>query len=93
MRKIAAILCVVLLLSLNMGCGDARTINGTLHSTYGIFNPGDKDPDVCYRVIFGNIVWSVLLFETIIMPVYFVGWSMNEPIPGCIPYQRKEISS
>ncbi len=93
-RRIAAILCAALMLSLSVGCGDGQTINGTYHETYGLFNKAEvKDPDVCYRAVFGNIVWAVILIETVIFPVYFVGWSMYEPIPDedCTPYQRQEI--
>jgi hypothetical protein len=91
--KTAAVLCAVLMLTLSMGCGDGQVINGEYHDTYGLFNaPSNKDPDVCYRAIVGNIVWSVIGIETVILPVYFIGFSMYEPIPDedCTPYQRKE---
>jgi hypothetical protein len=35
---------------------------------------------MCYEIIPGNVVWSVILIETIIAPVYFVGFSMFEPV-------------
>lgn len=95
MRRVIAILCAVLLLSLSVGCGDAQVINGTYHDTYGLFNQVKKDPKVCYRVIVGNVVWSVLLIETFFMPLYFVGWSFFEPNPDedCIPYRNPGRSS
>jgi hypothetical protein len=35
---------------------------------------------MCYEASFGNIVWSVLTIETVILPVYFIGWSIFNPI-------------
>ncbi len=47
-RRIAAILCAALMLSLSVGCGDGQTINGTYHETYGLFNKAEvKDLGVC----------------------------------------------
>ena len=64
------------------GCGDGRLINDTWHGTYGFANQNtDKDPKVCYKLIVGNLVWSVLLASTIAAPIYFVGWSLFEPAP------------
>lgn len=79
MRKIVTfLLCFVLLCSL--GCGDGRRINGSYHDTYGVFSLEKKDPEVCYTMIVGNVVWSVLLVETLIAPIYFIGWSLWEPV-------------
>ena len=92
MKNIIAVLCVLLMLTLSMGCGDGKTINGEYHDTYGLFNEAEnKDPDVCYSVIVGNIVWSIILIETVVMPVYFIGFSMYEPVgdENCTPYQRR----
>ncbi len=79
MKRYTAVLCAVLMLALSMGCGDGMTINGEYHDTVGIFTLDEKDPDVCYTVIVGNVVWSVLLVETLVFPVYFVGFSIMEP--------------
>ena len=39
-----------------------------------------KNPDIEYEPIWGNIVWGIILIETIIAPVYFFGFSLFEPI-------------
>jgi len=31
-------------------------------------------------MIWGNIIWGVILFVTVIAPIYFFGFSMFEPI-------------
>jgi hypothetical protein len=72
------------------GCGDNLTVKQTLqtpqgqveqrvtYETVGIFN--DKNPEIEYEVIVGNVVWAIILFETIIAPIYFIGWSLQEPV-------------
>lgn len=59
-------------------CGDAKVIDGVEYGTVGAFT--DKQPGIEYQAIYGNAVWSVLLVETIILPIYFIGWSLEEPI-------------
>jgi hypothetical protein len=79
MRQTAAVLCVLLMLTVSMGCGNSKVIDGERHDTVGVFTLDERDPDVCYTVIVGNVVWSVLLIESVVFPVYFVGFSILEP--------------
>jgi hypothetical protein len=73
---IALVACVML-----AGCGDSKVLEGTKYPTYGFLTEqADKDPNVRYRLIMGNVIWSVLLVETIAAPVYFVGFSLYEPV-------------
>mgnify|MGYP003152316627 CR=1 FL=1 len=52
------------------GCGDAKVINGVKYDTYGLLDEGEKkNPDIEYRIIVGNVVWSLILAETIYEPV------------------------
>ena len=71
-----AVFCVTIL-----GCGNTKNINGVTYDTYGLFNQADKKNDaIQYRIIIGNIVWSCILVETIIAPIYFLGFSIYEPV-------------
>lgn len=79
MKRTISMLCVALILMLSVACGDGRTINGEYHDTYGLFSQNEKDPDVCYTTIAGNVVWAIILVETIVAPVYFIGFSLYEP--------------
>jgi len=80
MKKVVAVM-VVLSMLLIVGCGDKMVIEGRTYDTYGILNMDEsKNPDIQYKLIVGNVVWSILLFQTIVMPVYFVGWSLYEPV-------------
>lgn len=78
LNKLALILAVVLLM---VSCGDMKVINGVQYDTYGLLNANQKkNPDVEYEIVVGNIIWSVLLFETIGAPIYFIGFSLYEPV-------------
>lgn len=74
--KIAAALAVVLSLS---ACGDSKRVCGRMYDTYGLLSDDEKHPDIHYTAIAGNVVWGILLSETIIAPVYFFGFSLYEP--------------
>ncbi len=89
-KKIMSILLVISFLFV-FGCGDSKVIkvpgNTTTgykyveFDTYGLFNQNDKkNPKIRYRLIIGNVVWSVILVETIIAPIYFLGFSLYEPV-------------
>ncbi len=84
MKLIAAMLLVATL----AGCGHplvAMTPQGWKeYPTVGLFNEEKRSNDVCYELSMGNVIWSIILIETIVFPVYFVGWSIFNPIP-CKP--------
>ena len=71
-----------------MGCADNKTMHGMEFETYGIVNKNEiRDECVKYKVSVGNMVWSVLTLQTLILPIYFVGYSLWEPESykkGCI---------
>lgn len=61
-------------------CGRPQTFNGKDYPTYGLFNEaGSHSNNICYTTSIGNIVWSILLIETVIFPVYFIGFSLYNP--------------
>lgn len=63
------------------GCADTKVIDGVEYDTYGIVNASEKkNPDIEYRFVIGNAIWGVVLFETLIAPVYFYGFSIYEPV-------------
>ena len=74
------ILALTLISFLLIGCGDTKVIDGIEYGTVGLFTK-DKMPDnIQYEVIVGNVVWSCILVQTIFAPVYFVGFSIWEPV-------------
>lgn len=80
MKKILPILllsCVLI-----FGCSsDYKTKDGKVFGTYGLLNKDEvKNENVQYKVCVGNIIWSCLLFHTVIGPVYFIGFDYMEPV-------------
>lgn len=79
MKKVMVVMLVLSLLAL--GCGDTKVIDGIKYDTYGLIDKEEKrNPDIEYKLITGNVVWGILLFETAIAPVYFFGFSLYEPV-------------
>lgn len=92
MKRGLHFLSILLMTATLAGCGNPRTICGTTYDTYGILNADDKkNPDIEYRVSWGSVILGIILFETIVAPVYFFGFDLFEPvgtkqkIKGAIP--------
>lgn len=78
MKKLIAGLLITTLL---VGCGRPIVVDNKEYPTYGLFNENtEKSKNMCYEVSVGNVVWSILGIETIIMPIYFIGFSLFNPI-------------
>ena len=39
-----------------------------------------RDPGVIYTIPFANVLFAIVLCETIVVPVYVVGWDLYEPL-------------
>jgi hypothetical protein len=77
-RTLVAALMTTLMLS---ACANPREIGGVTYDRYGLFNADEKkNPDIEYHIVVGNVVWSVILVETVIAPLYFIGFALYEPI-------------
>jgi hypothetical protein len=62
-------------------CGNDKTIDGKNYETFGVFNQeSQKDPKILYEVSAGSVIWAIILSETIIVPVYVIGWDLWQPI-------------
>jgi len=76
-------------------CGaEEKTIDGVKYGTYGVVNATEmKNPNIHYELSGWSIFWSIVFSETIIAPVYFIGWDLYEPIskkdPNWVPGQVK----
>ena len=81
MRYAANIFIVFILIFSLSGCADRKTINGRTYDTYGVFSEGStRNGAIEYEVSIGNVIWGILLAETIIAPVYFFGFALFEPV-------------
>lgn len=62
-------------------CSDPKVIGGVTYETYGLLNQDEvKNPDIQYHLVMGNLIWSIVLAETVVAPVYFVGFDLYEPV-------------
>lgn len=82
MKNLLIILMTVLILT---SCAESQTfiIDGeeTIVEPYGWANKQvHKNDSVVYEVSVGNVVWSILGFETIVIPVWLSGWELYEPV-------------
>ena len=94
MKKALNIGMVVLIVLCLTGCGDTKVIKGVRYDTYGLFNKDDKqNENIEYQVIVGNVVWSCILVETVIAPIYFLGFSLYEPVGVKSEVIKGEVSN
>jgi len=83
MKKLLLVLSlVVVLLS---SCADSKTLivdgKETVVEPYGWADYQDtKVPGVVYKVNVGNVVWSIIFSETLIIPIWLTGWQIMEPV-------------
>lgn len=85
MKKFIVLLGLVLVLFGSCAQSKVLTVNVDDVPTSATFKPigwatlSDRNPDVKYKVSIGNVVWSVLLCETLVVPVVLTGWYLLEP--------------
>ena len=78
-----------------VGCASSKKINGTQYDSVGLATMNNMDECVRYKLIFGNVFWSLSLSALGLLPtIYFLGWSILEPVgekyTGCL--QKREES-
>jgi hypothetical protein len=61
------------------GCAERQNINGTVYTPKGVFTQDEKDPNIKYRVCAENVFWCIIFSESIIIPVWLIGWELWEP--------------
>lgn len=78
MKKLFVLFLITFLLN---ACADNKVFDGKEYETYGLINKDEiKKPCVQYKLSTGNLVWGIILVETILMPIYFFGFSLWEPV-------------
>ena len=85
MRLVSLILIVALFAA---SCGKSKVINGIEYKPVGIaskYVPHNLvkttySDEIQYDICWGNVVWGIVLCETVIAPIYFFGFSMFNPI-------------
>ena len=83
MNKILTLLLLCSMLFTSCAKSKTLTINGKAVTVkpYGWANSeAQKNDKVIYQVSVGNVVWSIIGFETVIVPVWLTGWELFEPV-------------
>lgn len=78
MKKTLVLLFVLSLFLFN--CASSLTINGEVCEPVGLFNQDEKCENVKYKFCAGNLIWSILAFETVVVPVILMGKKLYEPV-------------
>jgi hypothetical protein len=89
--KLSTITALVASALMLTACADPKVINGTTYQPYGIANEeAHKNPNIVYQVDKTSVILAVIFCETLIIPVYVVGWSLYEPVgpkdPTAVPH-------
>lgn len=64
-----------------VSCADDKTIGNVTYKPYGLANEETvKDVNVKYQLSAGSVICAIIFSETIIVPVYVIGWDLYEPV-------------
>lgn len=85
MKKISVIISIILIGILLGSCAHSKTMEiggkAVIVEPYGWMNEAEmKNDSVVYRVNTGNVVWSVVTFETVVIPIILTGNYLYEPV-------------
>lgn len=79
MKKIILLLLVCCMIFVS--CGGPIVKDGTTYQCYGFLDSDTvKKPNVQYESSVGNAVLSVILIETIVIPIWLLGYKLYCPI-------------
>ena len=82
-RSVSHFFSVVLIVLLLSSCADSKDfiIDGETVTIepYGWFDLDAKNENIHYKVNVDNVVWSVVLAETVIAPILITGNQLYEP--------------
>lgn len=85
MKKILLVTLLMSICIIFTGCADSKTFkkkDGTefVAEPYGWANSYKKIEGVIYEPVLGDIVWSVVAIQTVIVPVWLTGWEIVQPV-------------
>jgi hypothetical protein len=63
------------------GCASNEQFNNVTYESFGVVNDSAKRaPNVVYEISAGSVIFAILFCETMIIPVYIVGWDLYQPV-------------
>jgi len=97
MKKLTSVFLAILVLFITTSCADSKTyvIDGekTIVEPYGWAEPDEKVEGIKYKASIGNVVFSIIFVETIIVPIWLTGWELYEPVECVICDEANELST
>ena len=91
MKSLISVIMIVLVSLMFSGCAEEKMINGVVYQPYGLLDEEEhKNPNIKYEIDVPNVIWAIILCETVVVPVIVVGWDLYEPTrsadPNYIPH-------
>lgn len=85
MKKVIIFCSMLIFVIYISSCSSSKTFKfneGTkVYEPYGLFDEDAvKDSRVKYKIVTGNVIWGIVLIETIVAPVIIVGHYLYEPV-------------
>lgn len=102
LKKIVSVLLILMMCFSLVACGQDKTLCRQVEGervckTFRQWGIADssilKSSDVEYGVIVGNVIWGIVLIETIVAPVIIFGWYLYEPVDWKSDVYFKDSSS
>ena len=82
MKKLVIVFALAAMLA---GCG-GDVVNGVHYNSYGIVTEeAQKNPNIQYEVSALSVIFAIILVETVVVPVYVIGWDLFKPVGLKIP--------
>ena len=86
MKKFISLLIVIVFVGFISGCSSSKSFkfkdgSEKVCEPYGLFDEDTvKDNRVKYKIVTSNLIWGIILIETIFVPIIIVGHYLYEPV-------------
>ncbi len=89
MKRILTALMLIGACVMLVGCDNDKTINGKHYDVYGLANKeANQDPDIVYELSAGSVICAIIFSETVIVPIYVIGWDLWQPVKARKPLAK-----
>lgn len=79
--KCSLLILILSATALLSACGNDKIIDGKHYETFGLANQeAHQDPSISYEISAGSVIWGIILCETVVVPIYVIGWDLYQPV-------------
>ena len=80
-RRAIALSLIIATALISTGCAKSTYLNQVEYQPYGLLNESTrKNPKVQYEVPVSNLIIGIVLMETVIVPIYIIGYDLYAPV-------------